>query len=167
APGRGHSAARPGRHGAAGPRVVARPLLAVARRGRTRRTAAVAGAVSASRQLAAGAGLAIAPGACYRERVTSPESCTRFTSEKYITISDTHTTPYSSMKQLDRICSRSAIAPNIGARKNPPSRPARPTLPVTAPRCTGKSSATYLTVHARPHANTAPRRNSSKVNRQT
>src|SRR5690606_40508830 len=99
APGRGHSAARPGRHGAAGPRVVARPLLAVARRGRTRRTAAVAGAVSASRQLAAGAGLAIAPGACYREGVTSPESCTRFTSEKYITISDTHTTPYSSMKQ--------------------------------------------------------------------
>src|SRR3546814_3668480 len=71
------------------------------------------------------------------------------------------------MKQLERICNQSAIAPNNKGSKNPPSPPARPTMPVTTPMFSGKSSATYLNVDAMPNANIAPNTNSSSVNSHT
>src|SRR5262247_3181521 len=67
------------------------------------------------------------------------------------------------MKQLELIASQSRTTPNKIGRKNPPRPPARPTMPVTTPILSGKSSPTYLKVDAIPHANATPRANSNIV----
>src|SRR5574337_324318 len=60
-----------------------------------------------------------------------PISSTRRTSVQYIQISDTQTTPYSSMNALERMPVRSISAPNMIGSTKPPIPPARPTAPLT------------------------------------
>ena len=59
------------------------------------------------------------------------------TSVQYIQISDTQTTPYISMKALERMPVRSISAPNMIGSTKPPRPPARPTMPLTAPMLCG------------------------------
>ena len=67
------------------------------------------------------------------------------------------TTPYSSMKALERMPVRSIRAPNmIGSTKLPRS-PSRPTVPQTVPMLVGKSSPMYLKTLALPKAQVMPR----------
>ena len=54
--------------------------------------------------------------------------CAR-TSVQYIQISDTQTTPYISMKAVERTPVRSISAPNMIGSTKPPRPPARPTMP--------------------------------------
>src|SRR5690606_6088107 len=54
--------------------------------------------------------------------------------------------------------------PNIMGNRNPASPPANPTMPVTVPILSGKSSATYLKVDAMPNAKTAPSTNRIATN---
>ena len=51
-----------------------------------------------------------------------PMSSAPRTSVQYIQISDTQTTPYISMKALERMPVRSISAPNMIGRTNPPRR---------------------------------------------
>lgn len=59
---------------------------------------------------------------------------------KCIHIKDTHTVPYISMKLEERTPVMSTNAPNMIGRTNPPSPPAKPTTPDTAPILAPKSS---------------------------
>ena len=59
------------------------------------------------------------------------------TSVQYIQISETQTTPYISMKALERMPVRSISAPNMIGSTKPPSPPARPTMPLTVPMLVG------------------------------
>ena len=59
------------------------------------------------------------------------------TSVQYIQMSDTHTTPYINMKQLVRMPVRSSSAPKRMGSRNPPSPPARPTIPEMTPMLFG------------------------------
>ena len=52
-------------------------------------------------------------------------------------ISDTQTTPYSSMKALERMPVQSSSTPNRMGRMKPPMPPARPTMPLMAPMFPG------------------------------
>ena len=81
-------------------------------------------------------------------------------------MSETATMPYSSMKQLELILNRSRIAPNMIGNRKPPSPPAIPTMPDTAPIASGKSSPTYLKVDAMPQANAIPSANNRRANNQ-
>src|SRR5262252_5685346 len=82
-------------------------------------------------------------------------------------MSDTQTTPYISMKQLERTPVRSRSTPNMNGRRNPPRPPARPTIPDTTPMLSWKSSPMYLNTDALPNAQATPIRNMRKVNIQT
>lgn len=59
------------------------------------------------------------------------------TSVQYIQISDTQTTPYISMKALERMPVKSTSAPNMIGSTKPPSPPARPTMPLMVPMFSG------------------------------
>ena len=63
-------------------------------------------------------------------------ACLR-TSVQYIQISDTQTTPYISMKALERMPVRSISAPNMMGSTKPPRPPARPTMPLMVPMLVG------------------------------
>lgn len=78
------------------------------------------------------------------------------TSVQYIQMSDTQTTPYISMKALERMPVRSISAPNMMGRMKPPKPPARPTMPLIVPMLCGYSSLMYLKVLALPKAQATP-----------
>ncbi len=59
------------------------------------------------------------------------------TSVQYIQISETQTTPYISMKALERMPVRSISAPNMIGSTKPPRPPARPTMPLMVPMLCG------------------------------
>jgi hypothetical protein len=59
--------------------------------------------------------------------------CVPRTSVRYIQISDTQTTPYISMKALERMPVRSISAPNMIGSTKPPRPPANPTTPEMTP----------------------------------
>src|SRR4051794_18835235 len=86
------------------------------------------------------------------------------TSVQYIQMSDTHTTPYMSMKQLVRMPVRSSMMPNMIGSRNPPSPPAKPTIPEMTPMLCGYSSEMYLNTDAFPNAHAIPITNMSAVN---
>ncbi len=67
----------------------------------------------------------------------APISSVRRTSVQYIQISETQTTPYISMKALERMPVRSISAPNMIGSTKPPMPPARPTMPLTVPMLVG------------------------------
>jgi hypothetical protein len=83
----------------------------------------------------------------------------RRTSVQYIQISDTQTTPYISMKALERMPVKSISAPNMMGSTKPPRPPARPTMPLTVPMLVGKSSLMYLKTLALPNAMAMPSTN--------
>jgi hypothetical protein len=84
---------------------------------------------------------------------------------KYIQISETQTTPYISMKALERMPVRSISAPNMIGSTKPPRPPASPTMPEMVPMLVGYSSEMYLNTEALPKAQAMPRTNTSAVKR--
>src|SRR5215469_1519060 len=70
------------------------------------------------------------------------------------------------MKQLEFTPTRSRIAPNMIGSRKPPSPPAIPTMPETAPIRSGKSSPIYLKVDAMPQAKAMPSTNKRAVKSQ-
>src|SRR5574337_112183 len=96
-----------------------------------------------------------------------PISSTRRTSVQYIQISDTQTTPYSSMNALERMPVRSISAPNMFGSTKPPIPPARPTMPLTGPKSLPYSSLMYLKTLALPNAQAMPSTAISRVNAKT
>ena len=80
---------------------------------------------------------------------------------------DTQTTPYISMKALERMPVQSIRAPNMMGRMKPPRPPARPTMPLMAPMFLGKSSLMDLKTLALPKANATPSTASSPVKAYT
>src|SRR5512139_669333 len=89
------------------------------------------------------------------------------TSVQYIQISETQTTPYISMKQVERMPVMSCRIPNMIGSRKPPRPPARPTIPETTPMLVGNSSEMYLNTEALPNAHAMPITNISAVNVQT
>jgi hypothetical protein len=83
----------------------------------------------------------VASGAKLRDRGTlgrvRPIISVRRTSVQYIQISETQTTPYISMKALERMPVRSIMAPNMIGSTKPPRPPARPTMPLMVPMLVG------------------------------
>src|SRR6185437_5802987 len=67
------------------------------------------------------------------------------------------------MKQLELIPSQSRMTPKMIGKRKPPMPPASPTMPVTTPIFSGKSSPTYLKVEAMPQAKERPKPKSSTV----
>src|SRR5690625_6558702 len=74
--------------------------------------------------------------------------------------------PYISMKMMELMANQSSSTPNMIGSRKPPSPPARPTMPETAPMLSGNSSPMYLKVEAMPKAKTIPSTKSSTVKSQ-
>src|SRR5512139_3404977 len=89
------------------------------------------------------------------------------TSVQYIQISETQTTPYISMKHVERMPVRSCRMPNMMGNRKPPKPPASPTIPEMTPMLVGNSSEMYLNTDALPNAQAMPMTNISAVNDQT
>ena len=66
-----------------------------------------------------------------------PMTSVRRTSVQYIQIRDTQTTPYISMKALERMPVMSIRAPNRMGNTKPPRPPASPTMPLMVPMFVG------------------------------